>query len=64
MNQKFKIIAPSKNAFQNIDFKLLFQNACLDNYSVSDSNSDFSSNSMSDSDSDSLALTLILVQLL
>ena len=26
--------------------------ACLDNYSVSDSNSDFSSNSMSDSNSD------------
>ena len=73
MNQKFKIIAPSKNTFQNMGElqncslkkcilehdtlcsfkKLLSQNACLDNYSVSDSNSDFSSNSVSDSDSDS-----------
>ena len=73
MNQKLKIIAPSKNTFQNMNElqncslkkcisehdtlcsfkKLLSQNACLDTYSVSDSNSDFSPNSMSDSDSDS-----------
>ena len=37
--------------FRTWDFKLLFQNTRLDNYSVSDSNSDFSSNSMSDSNS-------------
>ena len=50
-------LLPQKIYFRTWDFKLLLQNACLDNYSVSD----FSSNSMPDSNSDS---DLILVQLL
>ena len=42
MNQKFKTIAPSKNAFQNMRL----------NYSVAELDSSFAINSVSDSDSD------------
>ena len=52
-------LLPQQIYFRTRDFKLLLQNACLDNYSVSD----FSSNSMPDSNSDSDS-DLIPVQLL
>ena len=58
---KFKI-SPSKMHFRTWDFKLLFQNACLDNYSVSDisSNSMWDSDSDSDSDSSSASMNLVI----
>ena len=60
MNQKFKTIAPLKNAFQNIaEFqncslkKCISEHETLNNYSVLEADSNLVINSVSDSDSDS-----------